>query len=418
MATVRRNPKVLRLSLAYLGFVSLGMPDGLLGVAWPSIRAGFALPLDALGTLLLSFTAGYLLASFSSGHLLARVNVGSLLALSCLATATSLLGYALTPRWWAMVALGALLGLGAGAIDTGLNQYVATHHSARTLNWLHACFGVGATIGPAVMTGALAAGRPWQWGYAGVGIAQLALAGCFGLTRARWPAAGGGEDQDGSPATPARGAPLLHTLRLPTAWLGIATFFVYAGLEVAAGTWAYTLFTEARAIPAPVAGPWVSAYWGGLTVGRLLFGAIAPFAPIALLLRLSLAGIVAGTGLIWLAPATGLSFLGLALTGLSLAPIFPSLIAGTPARLGAAHAANGIGFQVAAAVLGGSTLPTLVGVLARRAGLESIGPALLAAAVLLLALHEILMAIDPPAPRDGAVYSGGQPGVPARARGR
>jgi fucose permease len=258
---------------------------------------------------------------------------------------------------------------------------------------------MGATIGPAVMTGVLAAGRPWQWGYAGVGIAQLALAGCFGLTRARWSAAGGREDAAGRPTTPNRSAPLLHTLRLPGAWLGIAVFFVYAGLEVAAGTWAYTLFTEGRTIPAAIAGPWVSVYWGGLTVGRLLFGAVAPFAPIAFLLRLSLAGIVAGAGLIWLDPTTGLSFLGLAMTGLSLAPIFPSLIAGTPARLGAAHATNGIGFQVAAAVLGGSTLPTLVGVLARRAGLESIGPALLAAAILLLALHEALVATSPPASR-------------------
>lgn len=402
MATVRRNPNALRLSLAYLGFVSLGMPDGLLGVAWPSIRAGFALPLDALGTLLLTFTAGYLLSSFSSGHVLARVNVGSLLALSCLATATSLLGYALTPQWWLLVVLGALLGLGAGAIDTGLNLYVATHHSARTLNWLHACFGIGATIGPAIMTGVLAAGRPWQWGYWGVGMAQLALAGCFGLTRARWPAAGGREGAAGRPTAPNRGTPLLHTLRLPGAWLGIAVFFVYAGLEVAAGTWAYTLFTEGRAIPATVAGPWVSIYWGGLTVGRLIFGAVAPFAPIPFLLRLGLAGIVAGAGLIWLDPTAALSFLGLALLGLSLAPLFPSLIAATPARLGTAHAANGIGFQVAAAVLGGSSLPTLVGILARRAGLESIGPALLTAALLLLALHEALTATNPSASPGGA----------------
>jgi MFS family permease len=122
---------ILLAGLAYVGFISLGLPDGLLGVAWPSIHAFFNLPLDALGALLLMFTTGYLLSSFSSGRILARLNVGALLALSCLATAMSLLGYALTSSWWVMVALGLLSGLGAGAIDAGLNTYAATHFSAR-----------------------------------------------------------------------------------------------------------------------------------------------------------------------------------------------------------------------------------------------------------------------------------------------
>ena len=142
----------LLIGLAYVGFVSLGLPDGLLGVAWPSIRTFFHLPLDALGTLLVMFTVGYLVSSCSSGRLLARLNVGALLALSCVATAISLLGYALTPQWWIMVVLGLLSGLGAGAIDAGVNTYAATHYSARTVNWLHACYGIGATGGPVIMT--------------------------------------------------------------------------------------------------------------------------------------------------------------------------------------------------------------------------------------------------------------------------
>src|SRR5262245_1193340 len=132
----------LLIALAYVGFISLGMPDGLLGVAWPSMRATFGLPLDALGSLLILFTTGYLLSSSSSGWMLARVSVGSLLSLSCLATSASLFGYSLAPSWWILSAFGLLGGLGAGAIDAGLNTYVATYHSARTVSWLHACYGL------------------------------------------------------------------------------------------------------------------------------------------------------------------------------------------------------------------------------------------------------------------------------------
>src|SRR5262245_59433371 len=213
--------------LAYVGFVSLGLPDGLLGVAWPSMRASFHVPLDALGTLLVTFTTGYLLSSCSSGYLLARLSVGALLALSCLATATSLLGYALTPWWWLMVVLGALSGLGAGAIDAGVNTYVATHYSARMINWLHACYGLGPASGPVLMTSVLAAHRPWQWGYAIVGLGQLGLAVCFGLTRSRWPAAGASQTTSGAATVR---TPTSSTLRIPVVWLSIAVFFIYTGL--------------------------------------------------------------------------------------------------------------------------------------------------------------------------------------------
>ncbi|MGH7965225.1 MAG: MFS transporter, partial [Candidatus Binatia bacterium] len=331
---------LLLLGLTYLGFVSLGLPDGLLGVAWPSIRAFFRLPLDALGALLITFTSGYVLSSFSSGRMLSRVNVGSLLALSCVATATSLLGYALTPLWWIMVALGALAGVGAGAIDAGVNTYVATHHSARTVNWLHACYGIGAALGPVIMTTVLGAGLAWQYGYGIVGIGQLVLAACFGLTHKWWPAAGSIPDKAGDVSL---AAPVSSTLRLSAVWLSIAAFFIYTGLEAAAGAWAYSVFTEARAIPMHTAGLWVSIYWGSLTMGRLVFGAIVSFAPIRLLLQLCMASIALGAALIWLNLADMASFLGLALIGLASGPIFPSLIATTPERLGEAHTANGVG---------------------------------------------------------------------------
>jgi fucose permease len=379
----------LLIGLAYVGFVSLGLPDGLLGVAWPSIRTFFHLPLDALGTLLVMFTAGYLGSSFSSGHLLARLNVGTLLSLSCLATALSLLGYALTPQWWIMVGLGLLAGLGAGAIDAGINTYAATHYSARTVNWLHACYGMGAAGGPVIMTSVLGAGHPWQWGYGIVGVAQVILAMCFGLTRTWWQPTARMAPHTSAP-DPIGAATRRSTLRLPRMWLSMAVFFVYTGLEAAAGTWVYSLFTETQAITSSTAGMWVSVYWGSLTIGRLVFGVIVGFMPVSLLLRLCLITAALGAVLIWSNITALGSFLGLALLGVSLAPIFPSLIATTPERLGTVHTANGVGLQIAAAVLGQSLLPALVGVLARHLGLESVGPALCTVAIVLLVLHELL----------------------------
>ena len=383
----KRRPAWLLLGIAYIAFVSLGLPDGLLGVGWPSMRAFFGLPLDALGALLVASTLGYLLASFSSGWLLAHLSIGTLLALSCLLTACSLLVYAFTPFWMLMVAFGLVTGLGAGAIDAGLNTYVATQYSARTLNWLHACFGVGASIGPLIMTSVLAAGLPWQRGYLLVGTAQLALALCFSLTRAWWHGSGG---TTGAAEDVVRPAATAQTLRLPAVWLSIALFFLYTGVEVTAGQWTFSLLTQARNVPTTTAGLWISIYWGSLTVGRVLFGAIVGVWPVRVLLRVALLGIVLGAGLLWLNQGAVLSFLGLALMGFALAPVFPSLIATTPERLGSAHTANAVGFQVAAAGLGAAAVPSLFGLVADNAGLEWLGPYLFIAAALQFALYEVV----------------------------
>lgn len=400
---MKQKSRFLLIGLAWLSFVSLGLPDGLNGVAWPSIRADFHLPLDALGELLVMFTIGYLASSFSSGRLLARISVGTLLALSCLATAVSLIGYALAPAWWVMVALGVLAGLGAGAIDAGLNTFAATQFSARMVNWLHACYGVGAATGPMIMTGVLAAHHPWQRGYAMVGSWQLLLAIGFGLTRKWW--AGADSVVEPSTSKAVTTASNFSTLRLPVVWLSIAVFFVYTGIELTAGAWAYSLFTEARSISMVTAGTWVSIYWGALTAGRLLSGFVVGLMPVPRLLRFCILSMALGAAFLWLNVTTSLSFLGLGLMGLAAAPIFPSLIATTPRRLGAGHTANGIGFQIAAAVLGQSLLPGLVGVLAGKFTLEIVGLALLIAALLLLALYEALMVMSAKTERETQLMS-------------
>ncbi len=390
MAIVQKHKlKLLLTLLTFLGFVGIGLPDGLTGVAWPSMRGYFGLPIDALGGLLVSYTAGYLFSSFGSGRMSAHIGVGVLLALSCLATGVSLLGYAGVSHWWLVVAFGALAGLGAGAIDAGLNTYAATHFSARMVNWLHAFYGIGALSGPLLMTRVLQSGLPWQWGYAIVGGGQLALAACFGLAPRLW----NGDDQvgDSSPPEPVVAVSNLSTLRLPVVWFSTAIFFVYTGIEAAAGAWAYSLLTEARAIPMMTAGTWVSSYWGALTVGRICSAMLAGRVAVNRLLRCCIAGQAAGALLIWLNLSTASSFFGLGLIGLASAPIFPTLIASTPGRLPQNHLANAVGFQIAAAVLGQSLLPALVGTLARRWGLEIVAPALLAAALLLYSLYEAMV---------------------------
>jgi len=345
-------------------------------------------------------TAGRLMSSFNSGRLLALMSIGTLLTLSCLAMAVSLIGYALAPAWWVMVALGSVAGFGAGAIDAGLNTFAATQFSTRMVNWLHACYGIGAATGPAILTSVLASHHPWQLSYLIVGCWQLLLALCFLLTRKQWATTGANSALKGSTSIAVARVPNLRTLKLPVVRLSLAVFFVYTGIEASAGTWAYTLFTESRSVPVMTAGVWLSVYWGSLTVGRMLSGLVVEHIPIRTLLRICLVGIALGATLVWLGGASFLSVTGLGLMGLASAPVFPSLISATPLRLGEEHVANGVGFQVAAAVLGASLLPSLIGVLAGAIGLEVIGPALLVAAFLLLGLFEALMSASPVAGRE------------------
>jgi fucose permease len=387
-----QKTSLLLMTIAYLAFVSLGLPDGLLGVAWPSIYTTFGVPVTSLGVLLIAMTSGFLLSSFNSGQIVARIGVGGLLLGSSLFVTLGLALYALTPSWWGAVGAAALMGMGGGAIDSGLNAYAAAHFRERHVNWLHACYGLGAMLGPLLITAILSGGGSWRWGYGLVGAVLALMALSFAATRRMW----GQATPDATPdvAQPAAPARMGEVLRRPLVWRGIAAFFIYTGLEVSAGQWAYTLFTEGRGIDAEAAGVWVGIYWGSLTVGRLVSGVLVERLGARLLLRSSMVLALGGALLLWLHLLPLLSFIGLALIGFALAPIFPLLVAQTPGRLGAGHATHAIGFQIAAANVGASLLPALAGVLALEFGLEIIGPVVLALALLLLLVHEGLLASD------------------------
>lgn len=374
-------------AIALVAFVSLGLPDGVLGVAWPSIRRSFGLPPSQLGTLLTSAMVGYLASSFSSGALVSRLGVGRVLFWSSVLMVANSLAYALAPAWGVMVGAGLLAGLGAGAIDAGINAFAAARFSPRLVSWLHACYGVGAMLGPLLMTAVVTSSLGWRWGYAIIGLVLATMAVSFLVTIRLWtmtrPEAGS------PPVMPGASPELLDTLRRPRVWLNIALFFVYTGLEVSAGQWTFSLFTEARGLTAGAAGAWVAIYWAGLTAGRVVSGALASRLAADTLLRIGTLGALAGTLLVWWDPGMGAGLLGLAVLGFALAPIFPTLIAETPARLGPSHATSAIGFQVAGAYLGAAVVPGLTGLVATRAGLGVIGPCLVGTAVMLLALQEI-----------------------------
>ncbi len=369
---VKRYPKLGLVVLAYVAFIALGMPDGLLGVAWPSIRASFSLPVDAVGLLLSAAVAGYLTSSFLSGPLIARLGVGKVLAVSCAMTGAGLIGYTLAPVWWMMVLLGVVAGLGAGAIDAGLNTYVAAHFGVGLMQWLHACYGIGVTLGPIIMTIALTTQNSWRMGYRIVGSFQLALAACFALTLPLWNQK---ESLVGS-EEPKRltdyKTPLGLTLRQPRVWLSVSLFFLYVGSEVTMGTWAYTLLTESRGIQPEVAGLLVGGYWAAFTVGRVLAGLYAKRVGVNRLVQGGLIVALLGAVLLWWNPANVANLIAVPLIGFAIAPIFPALISGTSQRVGMRYAANTIGMQMAASGLGTALIPSLVGILARRVSLEII----------------------------------------------
>ncbi len=375
--------------LAYIAFISLGLPDGLLGVAWPSIRANFGRPLDSLGMMLIGSTTGYLTSSFSSGRIIARLGVGKTLAFSCAATGLGLIGYTLAPAWWMMVALAVLAGLGAGAIDAGLNTYVAAHFGEGLMQWLHASFGIGVTLGPIIMTLGLKYFQSWRAGYAAVGTAQLALAACFMLTLAMWK-----DDHDPAGVEkPHRltdyKTPISETLRQAAVWLSMLLFFIYTGVEATLGNWTYSLLTEARGIAPQQAGFWAGSYWATFTIGRAVAGLYARRAGVDTLVRTSLLAALCGAIILWWNPLGAASLLGVAIIGFAIAPIFPALVSGTSARVGARYAANTIGLQIGAAGLGAAVLPGFAGFLARRISLEIIPVYVVAAIVLLLGLFTV-----------------------------
>jgi fucose permease len=383
---MRKNTAIL---IAYLCYIAVGTFDGLLGVIWPAMSADFGVPLGSLGILLLVALVGFVLVSFNNGPLIRALSFHKLLLLSLAVRAAGFALLAVYPSWPMAIAMIFLMSLGGAGIDSGLNTFLSEHGTARQLNWLHASFGIGATMGPFLAAGVLAAGGQWTWNLAIVAAFLATLALLVWRTAPLWQITLPRKTKKAGKAS----TKFTASLRMPVVWVSTALFFFYVGTELTAGQWSFSLFTLGRGMPDLSAKFWVGIYWGIFTVGRLLFGLVADRVQIDRFLRFTMGITILGALLLWLNPFAGAAIVGLVVMGMAEAPIYPSLIAGTALRVGKAHAANTIGFQVAAAGVGGTLLTGVVGLLATEIGLEAIGAAAFVfAAVTWLAFEGLLRA--------------------------
>ncbi|TCZ66658.1 MFS transporter [Roseicella aquatilis] len=359
------------LLFAYVAFVGLGLPDPLPGALWPVLRPEYGLPVAALGALLLAVSAGTMVASILSGPAITRFGTGGVLAGSIGLTALAALGAALAPPWAGLVLLALLSGLGAGAVDAAMNGFAAARFAPRHLNWMHACWGLGATLGPGLAAGMLALGASWRAVYLVVGLMLALLALSFALTRSRW---GGPEPASGP------GLPALDVLRNRMARRQIAAFFLYCGVEAGTGQWLATILVASRGADPAAAGVATTLFWAALALGRVGLGFVVDRMGADRMLRLAV--LVAALASAGFAVLPGpLALVSVGLLAVALAPLYPTLMALTPARLGAAAARHAVGFQVAAATLGVGLLPALLGLAP-----IALVPALLAGLALMLAL--------------------------------
>lgn len=382
------RPGLPILFLIYTAFIALGTPDGMFGVAWPTMRQGFGVPIDAIGLAMVFGTAGYLLCSFFAGRLIAHFSISGLLTLSCALVGAILIADCFVPTWTWFAVLSFVIGFGGGGIDAGLNTYVASSLGEREMHWLHACYGLGATIGPLLMTGVLNHFGGWRPAYWILGGVQLTLSLAYALSKSRWKKFDKGNRGIGSEKKLTDyNTSIGETMGHGPSWAGMVLFFLYSGAELGLGFWAYSILTESRGVAPTLAGILAGGFYGFFTVGRILSGFYIKKVPTQRLLLGSLGLALAGSILLWANLNPLLSFSGMILTGFVIAPVFPCLVSSTRMRVGARHAGNTIGMQMAAAGFGAAVLPALMGVLARQVSVEAITVVFVALFALILTLY-------------------------------
>jgi fucose permease len=386
-STAAKNAWTRPVIIGFLAFIGLGLTAGLLGVAWPSIREQFHLVDSDTGVLFLFQTLTYSLASFYIGRMMARFTSGVTLLAGTIIMVVCLFAVAVSSTWIMVVLFLMIFGFGNGMVDAGLNMYIATYHTAQQMNFLHACFGIGITIGPLIMTLVLQQKLGWQAGYAIVGAILISVVLMLLFTRRVWRSEGFAS----ADKTPVQRASFAGSLRVPAVWFGMATFLAYVGLEIGIGQWAYTLLTESRGVPTEIAGPLVSLYWGTFTVGRILWGFIANRFDIEKVLRYCMLGALAGTILLWWNVIPEVGYLGLMVAGFAQAPVFPMLMAGTEHRVGSQHAENTISMQMSAVGIGTAFLPGLIGAIGKNFGLETMAATFVVMGVIVVIFHEMTL---------------------------
>ncbi|WP_084078549.1 sugar MFS transporter [Demequina sp. NBRC 110057] len=402
----------LLLAIIYVAFVSLGLPDSLIGAGWPVMHSDLGVPVSFAGFVTMIIAAGTIVSSLASERVTRRFGAGLVTAVSVGMTAAALVGFSVSDQFWMLCLWAIPYGMGAGAVDAALNNYVALHYAARHMNWLHSFWGVGASISPFIMSYALTSGLGWSGAYLIVGVIQAVLTAALLFSLPLWgrvhavapageAAAGDGTaDASGGSDAPAGGGhvPLATALRIPGVLLILAAFFAYCGLESTAILWASTFLVDGRGVDVATAAAFASLFLLGITGGRFLAGFVADRIGDKALIRGGF--ILVGVGAVMLAlplETDAVALSGLVVAGFGSAPIYPAIIHSTPVNFGRRNSQAIIGIQMAAAYTGSTLAPPAFGLLSGAVGVEIL-PYFIAVLVALgLVMSERLNRMEPAA---------------------
>lgn len=367
-----------RLVITFGIFVMLGLPEGVLGTAWPSMRLELGRPESNLSALLAAYIVAYMFATVGTGRLADRLGADRLTRVGMVLTATGLSLYVIAPLWLVAIAAAFVLGYGAGLIDATVNAEVALRYGPRVMHLLHASFGVGAMLGPLLVVAVLGLDQSFRlaWGVLAA-IEILLLIGFVTSTRA----GGHALDDENAEVTGTSARPGLVLAAT------LAYFAFYVSAETSLGQWSYSVLTEDRSVGEGVAGLAVSSYWGGLTVGRFLLAGIGERLPPLVLLRTAM--VVSLAGIAWFALDVGPSILALPIVGLAFAGVFPSLVLCTPGWIGSDRVGHAVGYQLAASSAGAATTALVFFVLVRNFGLDIVPVAIAVIVAAMVAIHAV-----------------------------
>jgi fucose permease len=378
------------LVVIYIAFVSLGLPDSLLGSAWPVMYVELGAPVAAQSAITMIITACTVVSSLATAPLIKRLGTGKLVVGSVALTAAAILGFSASTSLWQLLLLALPYGLGAGSIDSALNNYVAIHYGERHMSWLHCCWGIGTSVSPVIMGWALAGPMSWHGGYLAVGIMQAVITAIMIFSLPLWKQAGDGSSDagDAADAAAAGGFTYAEAFRLPGAKSAILSFGCYSAFEYICGLWAASHLVMARGITEASAATMVSFFYMGITIGRLASGFIAPHVGSKNMIRQGQAVAAVGLVLLLLGQGETMLSLALALIGLGCAPIYPSIIALTPERFGEAASQSMVSLQMACAYLGSTFAPPLCAFMVAAGGAAFVPWLLVAVLVAMVLLSE------------------------------
>ena len=394
----------LLLAIIYLAFISLGLPDSLLGSAWPTMYIQFGVPISYAGIISMIIAGGTIISSLQSDRLTKWLGTGKVTAISVATTAVALLGFSFTHSFWALCLWAIPYGLGAGSVDASLNNYVALHYKSRHMSWLHCMWGVGATAGPYIMGIALSMGQGWNMGYRYIGIIQVVLTAVLVFSLPLWKGRKSTTENlqnaemeqllenasEKADTTAEKALSLREILKIAGAKEVMLCFFCYCALEQTAGLWASSYLTLHKGVSSETAAIFASLFYIGITVGRAISGFITMKLNDTQMVRLGQSIIVLGIMAMVLPGSNVLALAGLILIGLGCAPIYPCVIHSTPAHFGADKSQAIIGVQMAFAYIGILAMPPLFGVLASRISVALLPCYLFAILVVMVIMHELL----------------------------